>query len=365
MYNILIVTVICFILMNTIWCSRVNNGKTVEIKACKQIGFIFGGIMFFLSAFRDGVGFDFYNYKNLFEYINYSNLHVFELFYELKTDLSFVCLSKLLPCFSFVIVIYAVVGVLLKIYIIRKYSPYVLLSMLVYFMTDFINFDMGAIRQGAAISLFWMMLYFLWTKRIELAILTICISIFVHSSSILYFLFLLFYNCRLSIRHVVVISIISVIIFFLFRDVVEYLFQIIGIEFFKEKYNFYLNYETRDLFVSFAKRFLLLLVFTIAITANKRVDDFKTRIIYNAYVFGIVIFSVMSAVPTFAGRGSAAFYSVYIFLIAETCTSIRSQLIRACFVFVVLIMSYISMDTLIEFGQNTDQLYIPYKTIFE
>ena len=123
-------------------------------------------------------------------------------------------------------------------------------------------------------------------------------------------------------------------------------------------------YEPRDLYLSFVKRLLMLSIFTFVI-ARKGFFSFKTEVIYNAYVFGVVIFSVMSAVPTFAGRGSAAFYSVSIFLIAETYASIKNKLIKTVFVFVVLTLSYVSMENLIDSGQSTGQLYIPYKTIFE
>ena len=66
MYDLIVITAVIVILLNTVWCSLISNVEIIEIKACKQVGVIFGGIMFCLAAFRDGIGFDFYNYKCIF-----------------------------------------------------------------------------------------------------------------------------------------------------------------------------------------------------------------------------------------------------------------------------------------------------------
>jgi hypothetical protein len=161
--------------------------KTEKIKSALYWG---SGIFLFLfAAFRKaGIDKDYLGYLEYYNDILHHSFSRVEPFFIIITHL----VDKLFHNHLFLFIIYALLGVFLKIYAINKLTTFRLLSVLIYFSSFFLLFEMTQIRVGVAAGLLLLCIEPIKEKKLgEFLILAVLATLFHYSALIilpLYFL---------------------------------------------------------------------------------------------------------------------------------------------------------------------------------
>lgn len=160
---------------------------TATILVCSVSLFIF---LLFFAIFRDGsVLPDYKSYVKLFETPR-RNLHVEESFYILRSIVKFLSPSDNILC---LFALYAALGIGVKFYAIKKYSPYVLFSFVVWLSSFYLLEDLIQMRASVAGALLLLYIPCVAQKKWLKATLLFMIAYCFHNSSII-FLPILFLN---------------------------------------------------------------------------------------------------------------------------------------------------------------------------
>jgi len=190
-----------------------------EIADKKIYVFIFLGIILALVCGLRPIGLD--NDSKNYE-ITYTNYD--DDLYLLTVEYSFLLISRFLNIFTSdahaILVLYAFLGVGLKLYGIKKLSPSLFLPLIIYFGNYFLLHEMTQIRAGVACGFFLISLKYLAEGEKKKAMLLWVCATFFHYSSLILFSLLLFSNKTLSRRwKIVLLSIVPISYIFYFANI--------------------------------------------------------------------------------------------------------------------------------------------------
>ena len=172
---------IAYIIIFSILLLFVAFNKTMPNKA--ELIFISCLLILFAGCRQVGIDPDSLSYKEAWESIRSGK--------RIAIDPSFILISKLIPNFSILLLIYSLGGVLLKVVAAVKLSPFPFVSILVYFSHYFFLQEMTQIRAGLATGfLLWVIYYIVNQEKIK-AFLILLLAIFFHSSAIIGLIFFL------------------------------------------------------------------------------------------------------------------------------------------------------------------------------
>ncbi len=137
---------------------------------------------------------------------------------DVDIESSFLYISKLSHLLRFdyygVFLIYAIIGFLLKIIVIRRISSFPLISMAIYFSHFFVLNELIQIRVGAALTFATLSIWYLAKDKTWLFTLFAIISIWFHNSFFfLFIMVILFYALRLTFKKNMKIIMLSIIFF--------------------------------------------------------------------------------------------------------------------------------------------------------
>lgn len=149
-------------------------------------------LLFLIAAFRGGgVDRDYGSYFSAYKNES-DSAKIYEPTFQLFT---YFTKNILNDDFSYLIVIYAFFGVLVKLFSLYRLSSFPILSCLLYLSYFFTLQEMTQIRVGAALSFFLLSLTFLYDKKLKYYLILISIAVCFHFSSII-FLFLYFLDAK-------------------------------------------------------------------------------------------------------------------------------------------------------------------------
>ena len=320
-------------------------------------------LLFFLVALREGIGYDFYGYKYFYDLITNSGLNVIVTSVTYNIEPLFVVISKISPKFEVMIFLMAVIGVLFKILFINKHCDKKMICLLLYFTGVYLNFDMGVIRQGAAISVFLFSIQYIKERNLFKYLVVIFVACAFHVSS-LFFLPLYFIGDRKIERRKILI-LISIAFTLMYSNVGSVLINQLSssnIPIISEKLGYYSVSSSGDLLISIVKRIVFLVIFLEFQNRYKTSKFFD--ICLNGYLLSIIMGSVFSFLPILAGRGVMGLYflQVYIFSYMVSKVTIGQRIVLYV---IVIILSLNSMTAIIEYGNFSGQTYYPYSSIFK
>ena len=148
--------------------------------------------LFLISVFRPiGIDCDSENYVSMY---NGDMLVLAEYSFNLIADFAYYVFHDYRVMFA----IYAIIGILLKLFTINKITPLIYLTILIYLSNFYILHDFTQIRAGASSALFFVALKYLLDNRRIPALIFISIAVFLHYSSLAYLPLLILTNSSLS-----------------------------------------------------------------------------------------------------------------------------------------------------------------------
>lgn len=337
-----------------------NNENTKLKKIENSLFWIISFIIFFIAAFRNGIGYDFNSYKDIHN-------EIYSLGYgisESGVELGYYILNKIFSSFAVVIFISAILCVVLKIAVIKKYSENKWTSLIVYFTGTWIMFDLGVIRQGIAMSFALISIKYILDRNIKKFILCILGGIIFHVSIIFFIPLYFIGNLKIEKKYIYIMAIGSLLFSFInIREVIDNLTWILP-EFISVKIKYYLALENTSLTISLVKRIIFLIIFVEAYDRLK-IEDEKSNLFLNGYILSIIVMGVGSSIDIIGGRGSNYLYMLQIFIFAIIINRLPSKKLKNLALTVVVALSINSMLGIIKHGNSSNQPYTPYRTIFQ
>lgn len=328
-------------------------------------------VIFFIvfASIRKDTGPDYGSYKQLwaetFETDTYDK-GTEPVYYYLVYFLKFI----LGVPFQSLLLVFALISITLKYYTIVKYSPYVFLSLLIYYNISFLNQDFGQIRQGLATGITTFSIAFIIDKKPLKFLLLLLLATGIHYTA---FIFLLLYplaNMRVSF-FVMVFIWIGAFLFSNFFLGFETFLSYVGGKLFPEinaKAFIYLTEEIYSKRLGFTPGMVLRFVnLFIIYQAIKPVIEVKernvSRLLVNAYFIGGILFFVFNFNAIFATRFSFYFNCMDMLALPLGVQAIQSRTFR--YVALGYLLLYVTYNVFLLVNVTEGSMLIPYKSIFE
>lgn len=243
--------------------------------------------------------------------------------------------------------VYAVLGVGVKVYSIRLFTKYVFLSLLVYLSHYYILHELTQIRVGVASGFFLIGLYYLAQRNlVRFLIFTVIAGYFHYSAFLALPLWFIFNDNRRAYVYLALIPF-GYIIYFAGSNVIVNL----PIPYIQEKVRVYeelrdLGFEDTDKINVFNAVFLLRIVVFYAIFIYREKISVENPYIYillKVYAISLFTFTALASIPAFAFRIQELFGVVEI-LLFPSLAFIFTRKIFGYILVVLLALSFLSLD---------------------
>lgn len=286
-------------------------GYLTALSICYMI--IFGGL-------RYEVGADWESYKSLFEQLN-TWQSVLAAREEILFSILMFGTRSISENFSFFVFVAFFVSFGLKYSIIKRYSPDIFLSLVIYMYTVLMIYDLNGLRQGLAISILFQAIPFtIERKPIKFVIILIIASMF-HISALIFAPFYLLGKIKLSNKQIFYILAPLILLGHLFGIIVQssnFFQSFLAVERFLH-YSIYTTDQYQNLENGFLNTALLqrLFVFLSFLYYYDRIqvkEEIKC-LLRNGYFISILIFIVFSFSSEFSARLGFYYKALEIFMI--------------------------------------------------
>ena len=226
----------------------------------------------------------------------------------------------------FVFLVYALLSISIKVYLIDKKSRFYWLSLGFYICYFFLFQDGTAIRVSLAIGLLFLSLLLLENDKSLLFVLSVLLVSFLLHYSALLFLVMLLLKHKKSENILAVLFVLSSIVVFIFdkNQVISFFVSIFG----GLSYNFYgvqklMNYldyakNSTEYYSPFKLQSFVAYFFAVVFWFYKdKFGDYE-MLCYKAFLFSLVLFVGLSYIPAWQNRFSEIFAFSFVFLIPYT-----------------------------------------------
>jgi len=285
-----------------------------------------------------GIDNDSENYEQTF-------LHYDDEIYEIAVEYSYLLLARFLNNFTdnaqSILIVYAFMGVGLKLYGIKLLSPTLFLPLVIYFGNYYLLHEMTQIRSGVACGMFLISIKYLTegnTKRVLL--LWLCAVLF-HYSTIVLFPLLLLSNKTLSKRwKIVLLSIIPISYGMYFANI--NIITSIPLPYIEDKIELYQNLKDKGILGDEINVFNLVfvvknIIFVYLLVMYDTVYKYNKNLPIMLKMMGISIalYVILSPLPVFAFRLSEIFGIVDIILFTNIYYTIKPNLLARSIVIAI------------------------------
>lgn len=264
-------------------------------------------VVLILFAGLRRIGADFENYELIYDVLAGDNSWLDWRVITLEPGFKFLIMLLKSTNFQVSLIICAILGVLLKAKFITKYSPYPLLSLVIYFTSLFIIKEMGQIRHGIALGIILWSFDALIRKQKRKFLVLMFIAVMFHWSAFCVIPLYFIGNRKFpSYFYVVAMVIIFFMILFNLTSVISSVMSIVPIEAITAKADSYLSGDS-----DFAERLGINSTFIFLVIIMSLMLFYRERLtvkypyfdlLLNIYILGIFYFGFFNAISEFALR---------------------------------------------------------------
>lgn len=296
-------------------------------------------MLFVISAFRsEYVDRDYQNYLSLM------HLSAVDISYPIEPTFKIISwfAINIFRYDNFLFVIYAAVIVYFKNKLIIKNSPFIILSLLVYYSNTFLLHDMTQIRVGAASAIAFVSLKYLIEKNKPKFFLFLLIACSFHYTAFLFIVALFFDARRISSRYIVIYSfmVVAVYVAYFFGVDVLTLLSYINIPYIQSKYS---DYSAQNASVDFvpinvysALQFIHVAIVFYSFFAFRKIHaSSEIILITKLYTLAPLALVLFSFIPVFSLRISELFSVAEIVLLPTLVALTKQKMISKLFVIAV------------------------------
>ena len=318
-------------------------------------------LMFIVAGFRYQVGYDFNSYERIYNNITLSNFRGNNL--EIGFSL-FVCLLKRIGFgFPVMMISIAMASLFIKYRVIKEYSVYPFISMLVYFSANFIIQDFGQIRQGLAIAFTLYSIKYIKEKKLYKYLIIIFMAIMFHYSAVLFLP--MYWLSRINVNKKVIATAFVVSgVFFVFSKsgLLDYLvLKVIDQPYITYKYVAYMSGEGGiGIFkLTFLSRLVIFALFYLLRDKIKENCECY-NILAMAYLVSIFMYVAFNFNGALATRGALYFKIVEILIIPQIIYAVKDKIIMFNGLMILYLFTF--KDLYFEIMSSGDR-FMPYKNL--
>lgn len=349
-------------------CSVIEFGarnKNVRFTFHQNLYLLTCILLLFFCGTRFNTGLDYFSYK--------------EIFYNTRNGLSisdgqieplYWVLNKISPTWGSLVFLMAMLSCLPIFYLFYKKASNKFFCLFLFYSSVFIYFDMGIMRQGAAITLIFLSLDSYNRDKIKLSLLLFLSAVFFHMAS--FAAFPIFFLGKRRGRSFVYFFCL-IFVFLLSLTIPDFILTIMGLvsknfALAAYKFNAYTTYlsGTSDYQIFSATlfrsglAFIFIFCFYFCIRKEYRKHSLNETIYVNAFFVSTMEFILMAPMPYFATRFSAILYYSYFFVYDSLVSKKFNKWIRLCFFMFAILNSFKTMTNTV--FNSSGGAYIPYQT---
>ncbi len=342
------------------------------IKHIKRFNIMYLIICIFLiifSASRDNIGLDYISYKEIFEMVQYNasslkGLTELNQYYNIEVSFLIICLFS--KNFRLVLLIYAILGIGIKCYVIGKVCKYKYLALFFYFTYYYLYFDMGVIRQGVAMSFMMIALVALNEDHKIKFFIYLAIGTAFHITALILLPFVFLKEINIKMKYLFLFSIPCLIIGILCSDtLVKFMAGFLSSARLLFKFNAYGTISSIGVSTTIIKGLLFL---SILYYVSNYIGGKSEEYYLKCYWYGVVLMCMLSVMPFLAYRGTQFFewekhFFIDSVLSEEKCLQKDKRIVAALMLLMFIAWSFYTMhNTLPGSISNNFQSYVPYNS---
>jgi len=349
------------------YCEIISfNDYSKRITLKKNIIFILLITFITIAGFKGNVGTDYNSYREVFEITINDRYYLFTNSIEPGFWIWIKIVSLISTNFVLFWFITCFLNISLKFYIFSKLSPYISISLSIYFIGLFFERDFDGIRQGLAIGISYLGIYYYLKEKYKLFYLTVFVSLSIHYTSIIFLFVPLLSKWNIKEKVIYRIIILSVLmLFFNIYLINEKTILLLGNNVITARVLNYIEIDSygkqTGLSMGILFRLILLLLF-IKLKNNIKIAPKLYLLLRNGLFFSIISALLFNNIDILSHRLAYGFREFQIFIFAYLVTAFKRRsdklLISSIILFYALLLLYRLL--------NTEHLtpYYFYKTIF-
>ena len=304
-----------------------------------------------IAGFRIGIGADYYQYLNLYKRVT--------LEHSTRMEPFITSLIIITPNFRLFLLSFAILSISIKLYLIKKYSPYIFISLFMYITFFFIKNDMSVIRIGLANGIAFYSLHFLSEKKYLKYVAIIILSTLVQRTTIIYLLLIPIWKIDWDKKKMFSLLLLSFSIGMInINSILKKIF--FRIPWVLKNYNYY--YESSKGYsekIGLTLGMVPIFFFTVVFIINykKLTQKYKYfRVLFLSYFTGANIYFLFNSFSIVATRGSEIFTCVYYFLFPYLLGTTKKKSNKIVIIIILILYSlYLNFYTL------NIRYFLPYK----
>lgn len=340
----------------------VHLNKRYKISTLELAVITIGLIIF--AGIRCEVGYDWDNYEKIFQHTESLTTILSgngEFFLNTRIEKGYLLLNSFVKLFgddlSGIMILASVIINVLIIIRIKEYTPYFFISIFLYFVTWYLTFSFGLLRQGIAVALFFYSIKYIKSSEPMKYYIINIIACFFHSSAFLVILF--YWLLRSNIKTIVYIFIFALSFALSFFDWVRVLPGFI----FAANINDYMSDEVQGAIKEIASLgfILKMLVLVLGIKFREKLEkDYPYyNLMIKIYFYHVVLFLIFRQIFVLGARFPLYFAIVDSILISYFIGIAKDCNLRIVLIFIIILYAFVMLSNILSKG-----VYIPYQTIF-
>ena len=297
---------------------------------------LFGIILILIATFRDGADRDYYNYVAYYDSIQIGDIFIEPTFWLISLLVRVILFDNVI----FLFLIYAILGVGLKMMAIKELTNLWLLSIAIYISFYYILQDLTQIRSGVATGIFLLSLKPLYERKLKLYIVHCTIAAAFHYSAILLFPLVFLRGQKMNIWLYATLIPASYSLYFLgisFYEILAY----IPIDFIQQKVILYIRLagisdgETLNVFSNLQLMRCSICFFILWKKDLIHEHNRYVLLLIKIYIISIALFVLFVDIPVFAFRASELLGIVEIIVVPLLIYAFASSRLRLVFPMIV------------------------------
>ncbi|QHS61998.1 EpsG family protein [Chitinophaga agri] len=333
----------------------------VNVRKLLQAAYLFTLAFFILFAGTRMVGFDYQTYTDIFNYSSSGQLSEVDI----EIGWSSLCYLFSGAGFNTFLLFIACCSVSLYGVFFKQYSPYVFLSLLIYYSTYFIVKEMGQMRQGLAIAVATLAFTVSMKKNMWQFIALFLFAFSIHYSAIV--LLPVYYLCNHPWKTNVILIFTFLGFCFIYVDVAVVISKVIGLLPISGAQEKVANLLVSDILAkklglnssTILRLIIMLLMLRYRTALKERFPFFEAFVML--YFYGLMLYLVFNSLSEFAQRTSAYFRILEAVVLPCILVLVRDRKERLIIIALLVLNSVVSVNRL--FSEKTlYDYYNPYKT---
>jgi hypothetical protein len=319
-------------------------------------------LLLFITSNREGIGTDFYSYKEIYREVTIDN--------SFSVEFGFVVLNYIAYCvggFKVLLLITAFLNLLAIVFVLRKFGLHISLGVLTYYSLFYLNHNFNTLRHGLMSAFVWVALYFFFKRDRIKSICFHVISILFHQLAFVFYPLQFLTAKRINYKYSIVLLSILFIVGESLTD--AFAFLNIFISQYSNKLNYYLNDYYGDDIVKYNFGLGFFLYVAIYFIILKFEDYFTNRtqiVFFNRLLFlGISMIILFASISIFSERIANTLLLSLVFIFASVGKIKIEILPRFILLFVLVAIDFFYLMKVISIpGVDRTYQFVPYTYTF-